>query len=334
MLDKFIRPCALLVCTSVCASGAWAQADRIAIMPMEAVNIESQVRNNVVNLNKYSVEPAQQTRDAVIAAKDLGIDCQGADPKCLAGLGRLSGLSRIIVAEYDDKTTKLTLTSISVAGASVEQSVTRDLGPVNDQAGNIRVTVLELLDPAALNGRAFIGTGNIAAEVFVDGTKVGTAPLDEPLSLSPGPHQLRIVADGYDPFESEINVGIGQDVQVQANLTKPTAGGEAGGISVHPVLLIGSVIGGLMLTAGVVLAVGGVGVALANEAQLWDRDCYTDFGAIISGDPRCQAGTATPETQRVATTSWIVGASGAGVALTGVAVAAAGITVGTLLDDE
>src|SRR5688572_17995058 len=42
------------------------------------------------------------------------------------------------------------------------------------------------------------------AEVYVDGTLLGTTPLTK--YLAPGPHQLRVVADHHDPFVRRIEL--------------------------------------------------------------------------------------------------------------------------------
>jgi hypothetical protein len=59
------------------------------------------------------------------------------------------------------------------------------------------------------------------AEVWVDGALLGKAPLTKYLSV--GAHQLRVVADRYDPFVRRIEVLEDKTVEVQAALT-PGAG--------------------------------------------------------------------------------------------------------------
>ena len=54
------------------------------------------------------------------------------------------------------------------------------------------------------------------AEVYIDGALLGKAPITKYLSV--GPHQLRVVADRYDPFVRKIELVADKTMDVQANL--------------------------------------------------------------------------------------------------------------------
>ncbi len=54
------------------------------------------------------------------------------------------------------------------------------------------------------------------AEVYLDGALLGKAPVTKYLAV--GPHQLRVVADRYDPFVRRIELVADKTMDVQANL--------------------------------------------------------------------------------------------------------------------
>jgi hypothetical protein len=55
------------------------------------------------------------------------------------------------------------------------------------------------------------------AEVWLDGAVIGAAPLTRYLAV--GPHQLRVVADRYDPFVRRVEIAADKTLDVQAALT-------------------------------------------------------------------------------------------------------------------
>jgi hypothetical protein len=56
-----------------------------------------------------------------------------------------------------------------------------------------------------------------AAEVWVDGALLGKAPLTKYIAV--GSHQVRVVADNYDPFVRKVDVSADKTVEIQAQLT-------------------------------------------------------------------------------------------------------------------
>ncbi len=87
------------------------------------------------------------------------------------------------------------------------------------------LSLVGLLAPAAAadgpTGILKVRSNVEGAEVWVDGALLGTAPLSKYVAV--GSHQLRVVADRYDPFVRKIDVDADKTVEVQAALT-PGAG--------------------------------------------------------------------------------------------------------------
>jgi len=57
------------------------------------------------------------------------------------------------------------------------------------------------------------------ASVFVDGTQVGQTPLTEPLLLDLGTRALRIEQPGFEPFEQNVEIAGGGELDVPVTLT-------------------------------------------------------------------------------------------------------------------
>ena len=61
-------------------------------------------------------------------------------------------------------------------------------------------------------------TASVAgAEVYIDGSLAGTAPVTK--YLSTGPHKLRVVADNFEPFVRQVTLEAGRTVDLAATLT-------------------------------------------------------------------------------------------------------------------
>lgn len=96
------------------------------------------------------------------------------------------------------------------------------------------------------------------SKVFVDGNEAGALPLGEPLRLEPGPHEIEVRLEGYQPFTASVEVRAGAQsvvkvqqqkqvvVKQRAKLRTP---GLALAIGGGALAAAGAVTGGLALSA-------------------------------------------------------------------------------------
>ncbi len=77
-------------------------------------------------------------------------------------------------------------------------------------------------------GKVVVQADEPGAAVFLNGVKVGKAPLII-RNVPPGRHLLAVVKAGHKPFGKVVKVG-SQEVTIQARLTKPLGGGKVGRI--------------------------------------------------------------------------------------------------------
>jgi hypothetical protein len=59
-------------------------------------------------------------------------------------------------------------------------------------------------------GILFISTTPVLGDLYVDGRRVGTSFTPDGLRLSPGRHVIRVVREGYQPYEQEIDIVSGE----------------------------------------------------------------------------------------------------------------------------
>ncbi|WP_044986206.1 PEGA domain-containing protein [Sorangium cellulosum] len=78
--------------------------------------------------------------------------------------------------------------------------------------------VVKLLSNAV--GAIGVAGAEPGATVLLDGVPRGELPLGAPLRVTRGPHTVRVVKAGYQPFEQRLDVGGGETVQVTARLIR------------------------------------------------------------------------------------------------------------------
>ncbi len=145
---------------------------------------------------------------AKVVARDAGIVIPAADPQ----------------PEPLDMDAALTVaTRLSDAGVAVVEATTRDAaeGVVSVDAAS--VVTEPSIPPPAPGGRLRIQTVPPGAKVYLDGTMVGTTPVD--LDASTDQHRLALLLAGHDLYTGEIK-GTGQLNIELAEVTPP--GGPAG----------------------------------------------------------------------------------------------------------
>lgn len=78
--------------------------------------------------------------------------------------------------------------------------------------------------PKQTTGSLRIKSNVADAKVYIDGALVGTIDefdgLNDHLEIEGGKHELKIVAEGYQPWQDEVNVSIGKTRTVRADLKK------------------------------------------------------------------------------------------------------------------
>ncbi|WP_437511478.1 PEGA domain-containing protein [Sorangium sp. So ce1099] len=74
-------------------------------------------------------------------------------------------------------------------------------------------------------GAVLVSVNVQGADVLVDGARVGTAPLADPVFLEPGAHTITVQREGYVPLEKRVEVAAGSEVRSAFELARPPASG-------------------------------------------------------------------------------------------------------------
>ncbi len=69
-------------------------------------------------------------------------------------------------------------------------------------------------------------TSNVPGTVVIDGRTRGRLPMLYPLRVMPGPHNVRVRADGYETFDASVKVEAGKSVSLDAPLQPLANGGR------------------------------------------------------------------------------------------------------------
>jgi hypothetical protein len=91
------------------------------------------------------------------------------------------------------------VTTLPASSPSMTTSPSTALPPVSQEPGLLQIAVQPW------------------GEVSVDGKVMGTTPLDR-ISLSPGPHSVRVKHPSYEPWERQVLIRSGQIERLVVNL--------------------------------------------------------------------------------------------------------------------
>lgn len=124
-----------------------------------------------------------------------------------------------------------------------------------------------------------VAGGPEGATILIDGEDHGRTPRPDPISVTPGSHQVEVVMEGYRPFEAMVSVAAGRSVDVDVVLQEEAAPDE--GAPLVPIILWGA--GGAAIVAGAIL--GGVALGKANGADTSDgSDADSARGLALGAD--------------------------------------------------
>lgn len=135
-------------------------------------------------------------------------------------------------------------------------TASREVVVEEDEQRTIDVSPTLVGEPA----RLVLDANVDGAEVYVEGIKMGTIPI-KPLDLPPGPAHVIVKAQGYIPFEGDIQLTTGEPVSAEVKLVNEKTG-------VHPAWF--------WTTASLAVAAG-IGAGISGIFALQKQDEYDTF---------------------------------------------------------
>jgi hypothetical protein len=225
---------ALLVAALLVALPAHAEKPDMALLRLEPLGLDAQRAANLDALFRAELErvaggklASRGTVEAALERDPALRNCTGA-PACLSEIGRRLGVARVVwgsVGELGDSyVVNLKLVD---AGRAVEiRRVSEPLrGSADDLIEAVRVAAHRLLVPEAVRGAVAVESDVGGARVLVDDREVGRTPLARPIeNVAVGTHRLRLEAEGYQPFATDVVVRFQKTSEVEVRLAAATRG--------------------------------------------------------------------------------------------------------------
>jgi hypothetical protein len=325
-----ITPVAVFLVASAASAGPVT-----AVLPVQGVDdatataVERSVRAEAMRSFGKDVQSADATLGHIAAAAGMGVTCPTAEPACLANLGVLSGIQRMVSTVVGADGKEITVRVIDVASARTSAEGKRRVGA--DVAQAAREAAILAMRPADALARLSLVGAPAGAQLLVDGEALGALPLAEAdATLAPGAHTLRVELEGYLPFERAIEVAPFEQVNLEVQLASeaappvetPPATTDTPHPSVSPPAPAAASDDGLSI---LVLA-GGVtaGAAALLSAGL--------IGGALVGESITHSGPQTPVPTRNAAQStaaalWVGGIVASGVTAVGLGILLTGLVV-------
>ncbi|MGK3965765.1 PEGA domain-containing protein [Sorangium sp. So ce118] len=155
-------------------------------------------------------------------------------------------------------------------------------------------------------GAVLVSVNVQGADVLVDGARVGTAPLADPVFLEPGAHTITVQREGYVPLEKRVEVAAGSEVRSAFELARPPANAPLGPVAepwrpdvAKPntgVIVAGGSVAAAGVIAGVVFTLVANGKATGAEDQWYAVD---DISHGLVSCPNASSGNLKKECDKL-----------------------------------
>ena len=204
---------------------------RVAVAPVTSVTegatstaaLEQLIESAIASLPERDVVAAASVKQLLKRARRRDLEsCEG-EPACLAELGKLAGASVVVAGEAsgigDDQVVYLKAVDAARAteiGTTTLVAAAKATGAPATLAA--RAAVYRLLLPSEYVGTLALRIDVARATVFVDGQRVGEAPL-LPLTMAVGTHALRVTHPSYRDFVRFVDVKFGERTDLVVDLS-------------------------------------------------------------------------------------------------------------------
>jgi hypothetical protein len=202
---------------------------RIAVWRFDALGIEPELVARLetlfrMELDRLAKQPMPSRREVERAVTAEQRECTG-EEKCLGAIGKKLGVDVVVTGTVGALGDSYVLNIKAVEAATAKQLTRIQSDPLrgtpDDLIEGVRVAAYKLLAPEQLHGSLQIQSDLVGAEVELDGKPLGKTPLPQLGVISKqqlGKHRLRVQAQGYAPFEEDVEVRFQKVSQVVVRL--------------------------------------------------------------------------------------------------------------------
>lgn len=202
-MRRWVVGCAVALCVTTGAGRA--RAERLLVLPVLAEGAEAGRAAEIqTGLDAAVVDVAGELEVVPPAGPTF---CGSLDEACIASAGKAAGAARVLhtAARPVGETLSALLVLVPVAGGAPRKEVVT-IGPGVAAGPLVRASVVRLVAPSRYTGGLAIEAGE-GSELWVDGVKLGVAPLAGPLAgIAPGQRSLRVVRPGGAEARSLVEV--------------------------------------------------------------------------------------------------------------------------------
>jgi hypothetical protein len=189
---------------------------KIAVWRFDALGIDNEIVQRLETLFRMELDrldkvPQPTRRDIERSITSQEQNCTG-EEKCLSAIGKRLGVEYVVTGTVGSLGDNYVL-NIKVVDVSTGKSQRIQSDPLrgspDELIEGVRVAAYRLLAPQQIHGSLQIQSDLIGAEVTLDGNKLGKTPLANGgviAKLPIGKHHLRVEANTYDPFDSDVEV--------------------------------------------------------------------------------------------------------------------------------
>ena len=204
-------------------------AQRIAVWRFDALGIEAELVARLetlfrMELDRLAKQPMPSRREVERAVAADQRECTG-EEKCLGAIGKKLGVDVVVTGTVGALGDSYVLNIKAVDARSAKQLTRIQSDPLrgspDDLIEGVRVAAYKLLAPDQLHGSIQIQTDLVSAAVQLDGKPLGKTPLPQLGVIAKqalGKHRLRVAAEGYAPFEEDVEVRFQKVSQVVVRL--------------------------------------------------------------------------------------------------------------------
>jgi hypothetical protein len=233
-----------------------------------------------------------------------------ADESCLAEIGGALG-AKLVLSGTLGKLGESYVLSLQLLDTHKGKIQARESRTVSGSLETL-VAAAKDLTHRLLTGKPLVTTGKIrfallppGTALAIDGTLIGHAPIEEPVTLEQGQHRVHAEKDGYVPYDNTLEVVAGTTLFNEVNLVSTRVLRESPGSTQR-------VLGWVLIGAAALAAGAGIycGVQAQNNYNDYTKAIYKNGNDSVTGASKAE--TQTLNWQRPANISYAV-AGGLGV---------------------
>jgi len=203
---------------------ATAQPPSAALLPLasdERGRVGSELREALTSFEELALQTNAKVREALDTSKALGIACTLDKLECAVQVGGLSGAELAISGntKVTDAGDLVNLRLVDVVRMTEVRRVTLTLASdPQERKGQLRLLVVRLVAPERERGAVDVRVNPAGATIVIDRVARGRAPLETPIYVTPGKHELYVAHFGFESVTESFHVGLEETITLRFEL--------------------------------------------------------------------------------------------------------------------